>query len=432
MASSIRTLAHYRNVIILTFSNLVVMFGFSMFAPMMSVYMLPQAGGSLFIIGLYISMFALPRALLQPFTGRLSDRIGRKKTIVPALFSYSFVALLYSTATSPIEFISYRAVQGVSSSTLWPASDALIADTVPTQVRARALGAVSMTYQVGTLIAPALGGIIAYIWGLQEVFYFCALLAIAGAISSLLFLREPIRGAGKQQAKDPVLLSDKKGINPSPKAKGNTEAPVQKKTQPEPGSRRRIIAFLVASTFIIMITFSMIDTLLAILIVKIYGGTYLDIGLVYMLFGLTGALAAVTGGTLADKYGKRKILLISAVSGSFFWLGMLWTNTLMLLAAVIGGFAFIATMAGPATSALIADLTPPERRGSLFGILGMFNDLGMFVGPIAGGLLVDFVNFSLGRGLLGGMQSLFMMNALVTVIAVALVAIGVKEPKTKS
>jgi MFS family permease len=438
MASSIKTFLHYRNVVVLAFGNLVVMFGFSMFSPLMPIYLLPIVGGALFIVGLFTSLFSLMRALLQPFTGRLSDKIGRKKMIVPALFSYSFVAYLYSTATTAFEFIGYRAVQGISSSTLWPASDALISDTVPTRERARALGAVSMTYQVGTLIAPAIGGLVAYAWGFKEVFYVCALLSLAGGVASLLFLREPRKAVTKQQPNNPVSQVEGNQTDPSvvDKAKGQ----VSSEQQFDLRQSRRVIRFLGLTSSLVMMTFSMIEIILPILIIYYYGGTMLDVGLIYVSFGLAGALAAVMGGSLADKHGRRRILLTTTALSVMFWPAFLVinmlsaffaVNALLVFVVIMTLFSFVGTMGGPSVSALVADLTPPEKRGANFGFLGMCNDLGLVIGPIIGGLLADFVNTSLNLGLLGGLQALFIMNAFITTIATLVILVGVREPKKR-
>jgi MFS family permease len=414
------------------------MFGFSMFSPLMTLYLLPIVGGALLIVGLFTSLFSLMRALLQPFTGRLSDKIGRKKMIVPALFSYSFVAYLYSTATTAFEFIGYRAVQGISSSTLWPASDALISDTVPARERARALGAVSMTYQVGTLIAPAIGGLVAYAWGFKEVFYVCALLALAGGVTSLLLLKEPKKVVAKRQPNDSMSPS---GVNPTdPSVMNEVKERVSSEQQVDFKQSRRVIRFLGLTNSLLMVTFSMIEIILPILIAYYYGGTLLDVGLIYVAFGLSGALAAIIGGSLADKHGRRRILLITTALSIMFWPAFLVinvlaaffaVNALILLVVIMTLFAFVATMGGPSVSALMADLTPPEKRGANFGFLGMCNDLGLVIGPTIGGLLVDFVNKSLNLGLSGGLQSLFIMNAFITVIAVLTILIGVREPKKR-
>jgi DHA1 family multidrug resistance protein-like MFS transporter len=430
LASSIRTLACYRNVLILAFGNLVAMFGFSMFTPIMSFYLFDYLGMSMFIVGIFFAMFAVVRALLQPLMGRISDKIGRKKMIVPALLSYSFVGYLYSTATNTLEFISYRTIQGVSSSTLWPASEALIADTVPTQERARASGAVSMTYQVGTMFGPSLGAAVAQLWGFKEVFYVCAILALVGAIMSALFLKEPRRINREERHAEKVATQIQQDKSDSPmKSIAGGQIPVRQKPDDTSKRRNRVVGILAVTSFLLVFTFSMNDMILSILIIDYYHTTLIDFAILYAVFVLIGGISAAVGGHLADKHGKRKILTVVTVSSVFAWLSLTLASTLILLAVIMSVYVFMATMNGPAISALVADLTPPERRGRIYGFLGLFNDLGLVAGPIVGGAAFDFLRLNMGFSEFSGMQGLFMINALASLIAAIVVARGVVEPE---
>jgi MFS family permease len=425
VASSIKTFLSYRNIVVLAFGNLTVMLGYGMFTPIMPVYLYNYLGATMFIVGLFTSIFALMRAVLQPLMGRISDRIGRKKMIVPALFCYSAIAYMYSTASTEFEFLGYRAAQGAASSTLWPASDALLADTVPRQERARALGAVSMAYQVGDVSGFGLGALVAGLWGFVDVFYICAVFAVAGAMISLLFLREPSKAVlgervtHKQPDDDPPAAKE---------AEGNAKNSAAVKHQTSTG--RRIMGFLAAMNLTTMISFSMMEVLLSIMIYNVYKGTFYEMAVVYIVFGLVGALAAVLGGSVAERFGKRKILLVSSASSIAFWFCLHLASTLLLLAIVLSVFVFIITFAGPATTALVAELTAPGKRGTNYGFLGASNDLGLVIGPIMGGLFLDYLA-STGLDLWGQMQGLFVLNAIFASIATAFVLIGVREPKTK-
>ena len=431
MARWIGAFAHYRNVAILAFGNLIAIFGYAMFNPIMSFYLFDYLKMSMLVVGLVTAVFGVVRALLQPVMGRLSDRIGRKKMIVPSLFSYALVGYLYSTAGTAMEFIGYRALQGATSSTLWPASDALVSETVSSKERARALGTVSMTYQIGTILAPSVGSVVAGIWGFKEVFYACALLALIGATLSLVFLKEPKRYTIKPSShegnnhavNDIVDKNSTSGILARQKS--------SKSVDPIINNRRRLIAFLGLMTFLLLFTFSTVDMILSIFIMVYYGTTLIDFAIIYGIFSLIGGIAAIIGGTLADKYGKRKLLKIVTISCIVSWLSFAFANTLTLLVLLVCMFVFMATMNGPATLSLLADLTPTERRGATFGFLGLCNDLGLVAGPIVGGIVFDFLSTSLCLNMLGAMQCVFILNALTSLAAAVVVFYGVKEPKTR-
>jgi MFS family permease len=430
MARLIGVFTRYRNIAVLALGNLIGIFGYAMFNPIMSFYLFDYLKMSMFVVGLVTAAFGIVRALLQPLMGRLSDRVGRKNVIVSSLFSYAFVGYLYSTAGTAVEFIGYRALQGATSSALWPASSAFISNTVPPQERAKALGTVSMTYQVGTIFAPSVGAVVAGVWGFKEVFYVCALLAFTGAFLGLVFLREPNTRANisVRSAKKVPIVGAVNGRNSKSTA---GEANLQTPRVDTEVNRRRVIASLGLMMFLMLFTFSTVDMILTIFIIVYYGTTLIDFALINGLFSLIGGVAALVGGALADKYGKRKMLTVVTTSCMICWLSFAFANSLAVLILLISAFMCIATMNGPATTSLLADLTPVEKRGATFGFLGLCNDLGLTFGPIAGGIVFDFLSASLGLSLLGGMQCVFALNALISLAASLVVFCYVKEPNTR-
>jgi MFS family permease len=430
MASSIRTFRHYRNVVVLAVANLIGMLGYSMFAPVMSIYLKDYIGASWLLLGLFTTTFALMRAILQPFMGRLSDKIGRKKTIVPALFAYSAVGYLYSTARTGAEFVGYRVAQGVTSSTLWPSSDALIADTVPTKERGRALGAVYMTYQVGNILGLAIGPIVALLWGFMQIFYFTAIFAFLGALLSLIFLREPKRSIAKT-LDSPIDPPNSKSKNDNSQvAPEKTGALNKQQSDFLPGARRIVLSIGVTSLLLNM-AFAMMDLVLSLLIWDILGGTLIVLSIIWGISAVLSAVSTLTGGSLADKYNRRKIVISVMVLGSVYWILMIFTTSLWYLATIEFVFTFAAGLVGPSISAMIADLTPPQKRGATFGLLGTFNDSGLALGPVMGGLLLDFLQLNVGLAEFSAMQILFLLNAAISSVAILVAIANVKELKSK-
>lgn len=91
-------------------------------------------------------------------------------------------------------------------------------------------------------------------------------------------------------------------------------------------------------------------------------------------------------GSLADKVGRRPVLLIALLGSGLDYLMMAWAPTLpwFFLGRVISGIsgASIGTAA-----AYIADVSPPEKRAQNFGLIGMAFGLGFVLGPALGGVL---------------------------------------------
>lgn len=126
--------------------------------------------------------------------------------------------------------------------------------------------------------------------------------------------------------------------------------------------------------------------------------------LIQEVTGLTLSEAALWGGTLAtsfavmqflfgpvigalsDRFGRRPVLLLSLLVMGLDYLVMAVAPTiwLLLIARIIAGI----TAATYATAtAFIADITPPDQRGSRFGLIGAGFGVGFVLGPLIGGLL---------------------------------------------
>ncbi|WP_375398986.1 MFS transporter [uncultured Sphingomonas sp.] len=109
-------------------------------------------------------------------------------------------------------------------------------------------------------------------------------------------------------------------------------------------------------------------------------------GWMLVVFAATQFLAGPVLGNLSDRYGRRPVLIASMLSFGIDYALMAWAPTLawLFLGRAIAGVA--GAVYGPAGS-VIADVTPPERRGPAFALIGAAFGLGFIVGPALGGLM---------------------------------------------
>ena len=137
-------------------------------------------------------------------------------------------------------------------------------------------------------------------------------------------------------------------------------------------------------------------------------------GLAVSVYGAGHLVAAMLGGHLADRIGRRHTIALSMFSSSIAMLALSQARTypVILVCAFLTGLA--AELYRPAAGALIGDLVPPEQRITAFGVYRFAVNLGFAAGPAAAGLLAS-------RSFL----LLFVVDAITSVLfgAIALVAL---------
>ncbi|MET8825222.1 MFS transporter [Streptomyces sp. NPDC004610] len=126
-----------------------------------------------------VTAYVLAYAVSAPFLGLLSDRFGRRRTLLAgtALFLLSNAAAALSGSLAPL--IVSRAVAGLAAAAAGPAIWAHIAETAPDRVRGRALGLGMALFSCGQVIGVPLGGLLAGVAGWRSAFWALALGTLA-------------------------------------------------------------------------------------------------------------------------------------------------------------------------------------------------------------------------------------------------------------
>ena len=125
------------------------------------------------------------------------------------------------------------------------------------------------------------------------------------------------------------------------------------------------------------------------------GGDSTDIAFIMITYALGAALVSPAWGRLSDKSGRRQALVLALLCSCFAYVVTALAETLwqVYLGRALSGLA-----AGslPVATALMADLSPPERRAKAMGLVGTAFGLGLIAGPVLGGLLTgDSESFAL-------------------------------------
>jgi MFS transporter, DHA1 family, tetracycline resistance protein len=152
----------------------------------------------------------------------------------------------------------------------------------------------------------------------------------------------------------------------------------------------RAVPIVLAAVAIDSIGFGIVMPVLPRLIVELAHVTLEDAarigGLMLVAFAVAQFFAGPVLGTLGDAIGRRRVLLFSMIAFALDYALMAVAPTIgwLFLGRAIAGVA--GATYGPA-NAILADVTPPEKRGATFGLMGAAFGIGFILGPALGGIL---------------------------------------------
>jgi len=125
---------------------------FSMMLPELPAH-LKLLGGEEYV-GLIIALFTLTAGVSRPFSGKLTDTIGRIPVMVIGTGVCIVCSLLYPFITSVVGFLLLRLIHGFSTGFKPTATTAYVADMVPMHRRGEAMGILGVSLNTGTSGAP--------------------------------------------------------------------------------------------------------------------------------------------------------------------------------------------------------------------------------------------------------------------------------------
>lgn len=316
-------------------------------------------------------------ALMTPLWGWVGDRFGRKLMVVRALLGLSVALALMSFATTALQMLVLRALQGAVSGFI-PAAIALVSAAAPRARQGYALGTLSSAQAAGVVMGPLVGGVLADLVGFRTLFYITASVELLAALVVLRFVREPRRDGPRTAS-----ASLRENLNLV---------------------RRQPLPVAIMGLFL---------TQLALLIVLPFFALFVEsLGVAPerlstttgVLIGLTGAtmsVAAPLWGRVSDRFGRRRTILVALATGSL-------TLFLQGLATDVRGLFVLRALQGvlaagmlPALYSIIAHVTPEARRGGIMAFGSSATLLGGLVGPLSGGYLASAV----------GMRAVFFIGA---------------------
>ena len=351
-----------KNTFLLTFTSLFADISTEMLYPILPIFLTQYLGVGGGIVGLIEGVANATQNIEQGFSGWLSDKIHKRKSL--AIIGYSLAAL-----SKPFMGIS-RIWQGVfaarvadrfGTGTRSAPRDTLIAGSTDDAHRGKAFGLEGIGDNLGAFLGPLLAVVLLFYFNIpiRNIFY---LAVIPGtlAVIMVLFVKEKPDGF-KSKAKLDMNFS----------------------ALPRSYWRYLGITALfgignISSSFMILQT-------------RNIGVPLIGTILIYAVFNLIAAGVSFPSGTLSDRFGRKKVLLFSFLVFLVSLIGFALTHNFIVIAvlfAMYGAFQGIFRAVG---KAFAADFVPQEFRASSIGIYNATVGISGLIASITAGQLYDKV-----------------------------------------
>ena len=327
--------------------------------------------------------------------GTLSDKLGRKKTIMICVAIFSGFTFCGAFASSPVEFGILRFLAGLGIGGVMPNVVALMTEYAPKRIRSTLVAIMFSGYAIGGMASALLGAWLVVDYGWKIMFY------IAGLPILLLpfiwkFLPESLMFLTKKGETSKIQQVVAK-ITPNQNVHSSTNFVLNEATEGDEAPLKALFQQgRTASTFMFWIAFFMCLLMVYALgswlpKLMIQAGYSLGASMIFLFsLNIGGMIGAIGGGVLADKFHLKPVVTIMFIVGalSLVLLGfnspayVLYTLIAIAGAATIGSQILLYTF--------VAQYYPTALRSTGMGWASGIGRIGAIVGPVLTGALLGF------------------------------------------
>jgi len=175
---------------------------------------------------------------------------------------------------------------------------------------------------------------------------------------------------------------------------------------------------LVLGTFIDRLGGALMFPFFTLYITRKFNVGMTDVGVLFGLFSVASIVGSTFGGALADRLGRKGMLIFGLIASALTSLLMGVVNSMGIFFVSALFVGLFANVGGPAQQAMVADLLPEEKRAQGFGILRIVVNLAITIGPAIGGLLAA-----------KSYLLLFICDAVTSLITAGIVFLAIRETK---
>jgi len=350
-------------------------------------------GASLSMLGSYGSVATMTMLLLSLPLGRLSDRYGRRRMMLPGLILFIVVPLSYMAAQSPYHLYPIRIALGLGVGLIFGNGFLLMSEVAEEGFRNVAQGLYMTSMGLGFTLGPLVGGFASKLVGPSLSFKISSGFAVLGLLLLLMVKENRVRESGKTEVRA-----------------GLTEL------LREP----RIIASGVAN-FVNSLMFNAVT-----LFFPVYGSDIgldeADVGIGLTSRGLASTAVRLPVGSLTRRIKALNLMAAGLLLSAATMFTVSNSSGLMLVSVLMGvqGVAYGVYLTSG--NVYVSEEAPKDNKATAMAVYSMFGNIGGIVGPVMLGVIAERI------GARGALQ----FSAAATVLGVALAMILARRDSKSS
>lgn len=387
-----------RELALLGTADLLDVMSVSIIVPLLPLYA-QDLGAGFVLIGVIFTAETFAKAVFSTPFGYLSDRLDRRVWIVLGMVLSALTVVALGLVKDPVYLVGLRLIDGIGSAMRGPSTTAYIGDLFPEEERGKAMGAYYTVGSIGLAVGPSVGGGLAATLGYEAPFVVLGTGTLLAGIALALFLPAVESSDGDESDDD-----SSQSLVPSIPSRSTLKKAVSAS-----------FVALAVSGFLSQIGTGVFNPYIASLLENAVGGGTGYTGLAWSFFGLGMLLFTPIGGTFADRFGRKPMLVAGYGAWAFISAGLAYASTWLapLVLLFAGGAA--SALLGPALRPLIYEIAPDGYEGTVIGTYSSLTTSGFVLGPILGGYVIRATSVSIGFVFVGAMYAVCAIGVLVGV-----------------
>jgi MFS family permease len=329
----------------------------------------------------FIVVFGVSKAISNYFTGRLSNRFGRKKLLITGWVLALPIPFILIYANSWTWVVMSNVLLGIHQGLTWSSTVVMKIDLVGQKDRGLAMGLNEFAGYIAVGLMALLTGFIADKYGVSPYpFYLGFAVAVVGLLLTIFLVKETTQFMKLEQEKSTStnlknIFLDTTYRNPT-------------------------LGSVTQAGLVNNLNDGMIWGLLPLLLIGLQFNNA-DIGWIASIYPSVWGIAQLATGKLSDNYSKKNMLFWGMLIQGLTIIIFPYTSNFWILASLSALLGIGTALVYPTFLSTIAQATQPNQRAESIGTFRLWRDLGYAIGAVISGICADFFGIDIAIVLIG-------------------------------